>query len=643
MLRSGTRRIPAALAVAAALALGACFAVPVGVAPADPRSIQRELTRNILNSDEPSILSTQVLQRQDLHERWLRDPAAALAALHQRLDDGAGQYRLFALSELSYAWAQESGDRSYYLASAIYAYALLFPGDGETTPLGVADPRVRIACDLYNRALAEGLKGDDGREVFLESGPRVLPFGVLDVTLVSPDMRWAGYHLEEFVPAADLRVRGLRNRYRRAGIGAPLVARISQEQVTDQEAQNRRVPDLVRVPITAFLRIDRPSAHLANGWLAGDLELYSQDDVLGLEIDGRDWPLEFETSSALASTLGDSPWWDFELAGFLSGAFRPNAKSRGADDGLLLVHPYRPGRIPVVLVHGTASSPARWADLVNELEIDRVIWDHFQVWLYIYNTGNPIGYSGGQFRRALEHAARDLDPDGDDAALRQMVVIGHSQGGLLTKLTAVDSGDRFWKLSSDEPLDKLRMNAETRDILTRSAFFTPEPFVKRVVFVCTPHRGSYLAGMTLGRFAASLVELPGDLTGRMLEVVTLNEGALALRSFDKLPTSIDNMSPASDFIQVLASLPIAPGIAANSIIAVDDEDALDIASDGVVRYSSAHLDGVESEKIIRWNHSAQGSPAAIEEIRRILLRHLELVGPALAPPPPDLSPPARKP
>ena len=168
--------------------------------------------------------------------------------------------------------------------------------------------------------------------------------------------------------------------------------------------------------------------------------------------------------------------------------------------------------------------------------------------------------------------------------------------------------------------------------MQRSAFFTPEPFVARVIFVCTPHRGSYLAGMTLGRFAGSLVSLPSELTGRMLEVVTLNEGAIALRSFDKLPTSIDNMSPSSEFIQVLASLPIASGIAANSIIAVDDEDALDVTSDGVVRYTSAHHEGVESEKIIRAGHSAQGDPAAIEEIRRILLVHLEQSAPALSPP-----------
>ncbi|MEX2206921.1 MAG: hypothetical protein WEF50_11900 [Myxococcota bacterium] len=230
-------------------------------------------------------------------------------------------------------------------------------------------------------------------------------------------------------PAADLRVRGLRNRYRRAGIGAPLVARLAAGQVEHQAAEHRRIPDLVKVPITAFLRLDQPRANLDHGWLAGRLELYSQDDLLEVEVDGREWPLEFETSSALAYMLGDSPWWDFELEGFFSGVFRTDAEHRGADDGLLLIHPYRPGLIPVVLVHGTASSPARRADLMNELEIDRDIWGRYQIWLYMYNSGNPIGYSAGAMRQALEKTVRELDPRGTDPALRRMVVIGHSQGG----------------------------------------------------------------------------------------------------------------------------------------------------------------------------------------------------------------------
>jgi hypothetical protein len=43
----------------------------------------------------------------------------------------------------------------------------------------------------------------------------------------------------------------------------------------------------------------------------------------------------------------------------------------------------------------------------------------------------------------------------------------------------------------------------------------------------------------------------------------------------------------------------------------------------VVRYTSAHVDYVESEFIVRTGHSSQDHPLVIEEIRRILLEHLE--------------------
>jgi len=44
-------------------------------------------------------------------------------------------------------------------------------------------------------------------------------------------------------------------------------------------------------------------------------------------------------------------------------------------------------------------------------------------------------------------------------------------------------------------------------------------------------------------------------------------------------------------------------------------------NDGVVEYKSAHIDGVESELIVRSGHSTQGTPQTIEEVRRILYEH----------------------
>jgi hypothetical protein len=618
-LRELAARCAAAALVAGALA--SCGAVPVRVERADPTFVQREVTSNVLNSDRPSALSLQVLQRLDLYTKFEEDPAGALAALRVGLDGSGDRYRLFALSELSYLYAEKSHDRTYFLAAAVYAYALLFSEVPTDSPLDPSDPRLRVACDLYNRGLAESFERRERGEIALTPGPHLLPFGVVEISFDRTTLSWGGYRLEQFVPAADLEVHGLRNRYRRAGIGAPLVAGLWKEDTNRVVAGHRRIPKNLKVPVTAFLRIENPRANLATGWFRGTLEMYSADDRLHVDVGAREWPLEFEISSALAYTLGESRWWDFELAGFFSAAVNP-WRDRSAEDGLVLVHPYRPGRIPIVLVHGTASSPARWADLVNELEIDDRIVDRYQIWLYIYNSGNPIGYSAGVMRESLERAVRELDPDGADPALRKMVIIGHSQGGLLTKLTVVDSGLRFWHEATPLAPDELRADPETLAALESSSIFTPEPFVKRVVFVCTPQRGSYLAGMTFARLTSSLIELPSEMTKRVADVMSLNPGKIAMSSLDELPTSIDNMTPGSHFIKTLAVLPIAPGVHAHSIIAKDDSGPLEDSSDGVVRYKSAHIDGVESEKIVHSGHSAQANPETIEEIRRILLLHL---------------------
>jgi len=74
---------------------------------------------------------------------------------------------------------------------------------------------------------------------------------------------------------------------------------------------------------------------------------------------------------------------------------------------------------------------------------------------------------------------------------------------------------------------------------------------------------------------------------------------------------------------VLAKMPVAPGVKAHSIIAIDGDEEPPSGNDGVVEYKSAYQEGVESEYIVRSGHSCQGHPLTIEEVRRILLEHLK--------------------
>ncbi len=631
----GARRAGSLLAVL--LAIAGCVTSPVRVESEDPRSVHRELTANVLTRGRPSDRSLQVLERLALRESFDESPAETLAQLHQGLAAKGDQRRLFALAELSFYHAERTRDRRYYFASAAYAYALLFPEPGEEL-LEASDPRLRLACDLYNRGLTGAMAGAERGAVVPFSGSLALPFGSVEIEVPEQELGWAGHRLTNFVSAADLEVEGLRNRYRVSGVGAPLSVEL--EDGPGPAPRERFFPGL-RVPATVFIRFEQPRRALAEGRLRATVEVYTPDEATTVSIDGREVPLEFETTSSLAASLADTPLWDFELRGFFSGTFWPlraaveNAvlgqapvEDERFDEGLLFLHPYRPGRIPVVLVHGTASSPGRWAELVNELENDRFVWQRFQLWLFLYNTGNPIGYSGGLLRRALENAVGRLDPEGRDPALRQMAVIGHSQGGLLAKLTAVDAGERFWKQVARVPLDELDLDPDVRETLRLSLFFTPEPFVKRLIFVCTPHRGSYLASFSLAGLVSDFVGAPSNLTQVAVELVTRNRERLLLRNVARLPTSIDNMTPGNPFIRELAAMPVAPGIRAHSIIAVRGEGPPGEGNDGVVSYQSARLEGVESELIVRASHSAQGEPEAIGEIRRILLEHASESAPA---------------
>jgi len=607
------------LAALVAVGILAGCATPIGVRPVRPAQAERALENNILNTGQPSPRTLQQLLRRGLYEKYQKQPEATLAELREEQIRQGDEDLLFALGELSFEQGLRSGDRRYFLASALYTYAALFPVD-PLQALPPIDPRYVLGFDLYERALVRAFLVPGGPEVVLEGGSYALPFGTLEVAVPPEGFHWARYPLGPLASGADFEVRGLRNRYRTAGIGAPLLAAISKEESQPPPPAAAYIPARLRVPVSALLRIEPPNAVLSSNEVHATAEVYARVDEERVTIAGQKIPLAFEPTAALAYTLEGSSIWDFEFAGFFSGIFRPRGMEQNLPHGLILLEPYRPGKIPVVLVHGTASSPARWAELVNELENDPRIWARYQIWLFVYNSGNPIGYSGGLLRKALSDAVNTFDPQRRDAALRQMVVIGHSQGGLLAKLTAIESGTRFWEAIANVPFDQVEADEQTRELLHNSLFFEPLPFVKRVVFVATPHRGSYLAGFGLGRLLSKFVELPADVAERFYDAVRQNQAALALDALSP-PTSVTNMTPGNRFLRVLRGIPVKDGIRANSIIAVKGDGPVEGGSDGVVSYESAHIEGVESERIVRSGHSTQGEPDTIEEIRRILLKH----------------------
>ena len=143
-----------------------------------------------------------------------------------------------------------------------------------------------------------------------------------------------------------------------------------------------------------------------------------------------------------------------------------------------------------------------------------------------------------------------------DPALGRMVVIGHSQGGLLARLISVDSGTMLWDTMSRRPIGELNLKPETRTLLQDALFVHPLPFVETVIFIATPHRGSYLAGFSLAGTFAKLITLPLNVTTAAADLLTRNRDTLRVDPSELDFSSISGMSPSNPLMKAMVTIPI---------------------------------------------------------------------------------------
>jgi pimeloyl-ACP methyl ester carboxylesterase len=605
-----------ALVLLCLLFLSGC-ATPIGVNRVSPREAYQDSTANPLSAGVLSDPAKYVLNRYGLLQMFDDDPAAAITRLHEKALHDDRRDILYALAETSYLYADELAKGSgledqglapdYFLLSSLYAYFFSLEKRSEPPPT-VFDHRARNAVDIYKYGLWRGLSTGIEGGLVLEGRTRKLPFGQLSMSLDTTNLPWKMEEFEKFAPADKYEVRGITVRNKTPGVGLPLIGikKTSIDMFSSGQA----------VPVTAFLRIQGDLASLSAGTAAGVLELYSAQDAGTLSVKDRVIPLETDFTTPLAYKLEGSKVWGFGLSTFLGREISKTA------DGLYLTEPHRPGRIPVVFVHGTASSPIWWAEMFNTLNFDPLIRQKFQFWYFVYNSNKLVVMSAADLRDALREKLAQLDPQGKDEALQQMVVIGHSQGGLLTKLIAVETDERLVWAMTGENLESLKMPEATKAKIRRLAIIQPLPFVKEVIFLSTPHRGSFLSKKwvrnlvtKLIRFPATLLQTTTDFYGYLTDdVKRILGGRTAM-------TSVDGMSPDNPLLKALAEIPLAPWVKGHSIIAVKGDGDPKLGNDGVVEYTSAHLDGMASEFIVRSDHSSQLNPLAIDEVRRILVEH----------------------
>ena len=294
------------------------------------------------------------------------------------------------------------------------------------------------------------------------------------------------------------------------------------------------------------------------------------------------------------------------------GALRSNQQTDKT--GLYFLQPYDPERIPLIFVHGLASSPFTWVGTINGLQADPEVRKHYQFWVFAYPTGNPVLYSGLRFREELARVEK-LHPNHKD-----FVVVGQSMGGLLSQVQATTVTRADWEKALGAPGKMLFSTLTPGETVTRALTFKANPRIKRVVFVCTPHRGADMATGGIGRLAISLISLPATLAS----TITAEVGQDVIKQLNngRLPNGVSNLRPDAPYIKVLDKVPVQAPY--HSIIGNRGKPGpLPESSDGIVPYWSSHMNKARSEVIVPGPHSSTELPQTITELDRILRLNLK--------------------
>jgi len=422
---------------------------------------------------------------------------------------------------------------------------------------------------------------------------------------------WHASDFHSLVPVGDYKTNAFRNHHRQPGLGVPLVV------VLSGKSKDTLLPD--RPIFAATIRLDcehQFSGATSTIGSACRLQLLDPLRVDFVSNHGVHQRIAKDISAPLAYRLRNE-----------KSKFLENFIGSGSSDGesrLYLVEPYQPGKIPIVFVHGLLSDPYTWAEMVNELRATPGFFNHFQLWFFEYPTGRAFLSSAAQLRQKLATARKTFDPYGQDSQLCNMVLVGHSMGGLVSKLQITSSGNFLWRSVANRPLHELRMSCENRKKLADAFYFEPSPCISRVIFIGTPHRGSALATRLIGRIGSSLASTPDENVNEYENILRYNPGVFSPEMSRRLPTSIDLLEPKSRLLNTIAQLPVSPHVRMHSIIGNRYLTLRLGRSDGVVPVESARESRVLTERFVGAKHGKTKShPESIHEVLCILRRHLE--------------------
>ena len=211
-----------------------------------------------------------------------------------------------------------------------------------------------------------------------------------------------------------------------------------------------------------------------------------------------------------------------------------------------------------------------------------------------------------------------FDPKGTDEAFDRLVVVGHSLGGILAKMMGQSSGSRLWQTVSDVPIGKIAGPQKDCLLLRQVYCYERVPEVRRIVFIATPHRGSPLATGLVRDLGSRLCDRSSAFREARATILARNDADSFVAAFRREnPTSVSELAAGHPLLTALYELGTDPSVRSHSIIAELRDRPNAGATDGIVPYSSSHLECAESELLLHGSHICLGNSTVIQETRRI--------------------------
>lgn len=629
-------------------ALNACsilkqFDSPVAVRAMNTDEYIKIKRGDVLTSNTPSTASIETIKVAGLDVSAclnLDNPGHECIAALLQTSGINDERRLATLSEL---WVQQALSTSQttavearlhaWLQAARYAYAYLFFTSRSAGERAFEDRQTQVR-DYYNLAVQETatiLFEAHGQSSNVSSD--IAPFSIsgwlIKTDLSGTNVAQSEQPIHNLYAAPALAFTGLRSQYRRDGFGAELVADRSVKtdagvltRNSDSKDHLAARPPWSEMPypvVTALLRFESDSLADILATTEVTFAVYDPYRHFATQLHSQHIPL------AGHFTAGYGLW--LAQAGFARQSIRTLLGREQNFDRphVYLMQPYDPDRRVILMIHGLASSPEAWVNVANEIMGDEILREKFQVWQVYYPTNIPISINHFAIRNAINAVLHHYDPQGSAIASKNMVVIGHSMGGVIARLMISSSENLMNEVLRDvefKPKRRQHIEARIGPILQ----FSPMPEVSRAIFIAAPHRGTPFAGQRIGRFVARMIKLPITILedfADMLQSSADDSGPNPKQPL-YLPNSVDNLNADDDFILAAAKLPISSTVKYHSIIARTHSDGkLEDSDDGLVPYQSAHLPDAVSEKVIVSGHSVQETAEAILELKRILLEDLE--------------------